>query len=148
MKNLFLFLILIFTISNSNAQFDSSWNNTNSGCINCVKNFPIAMFIYDNIRYPIVDSGVFVKYGAEKCAESFYSKVLIDSTKKEASTNFFGTETITVTRYKFISNGHLIWETVYGDERFSWFRFTFIILSVFIIVFLFFFFYFYKKRQQ
>lgn len=121
MKNLFLFLILIFTFSNSNGQFDSSWNNTNSGCIKCdsVKNFSLSMFIYKKIPYPIVDSFVFNEYDSVKYAQSFSGPVVVDSSVR----HIFSTLLLKdqrVVKYKKIINGQIKKEVDYKDPKTTW----------------------------
>ncbi|MFO0743750.1 MAG: hypothetical protein U0469_01720 [Candidatus Paceibacterota bacterium] len=113
------------------------WNNTNGGCKVCdsVKNFSLPTFIYQNIRYPIVDSLAYKKYGSEKYAGSFYSSIVVDSSERSLFSNFLYQEQKVVS-YDILKNGIFYKEAKqdYKQPEANWKSWT--VCSIFIIFFL------------
>ena len=97
------------------------WNNTNGGCKVCdsVKNFSLPTFIYQNIRYPIVDSLVFKNYGSVMYAQSFSCPVTVDSSVRFVFPLPLLKEQKVVS-FKKIINGQLISDVECHDMEKTW----------------------------
>lgn len=156
MKNLFFLLTLIFVSFISFAQkldkdkkenkyslfphtmqmnsesydYSHSWPTRN---LQKEKFFAFSTFVYENVRYPIVDSSVRNRYGGLLYGKSFTNPVVVDSTSRILFSLFLLKRT-EVRSYNELVDGYLVIKnkTTYLNKQKSWFEFSifFVLLPI------------------